>query len=109
MLRFHQVVSYNRRGVQLRLGNMDLPYLHIKDSDAFEPVGYLCGRFRPLSHTVAVTLLKVRQFPVVKSCFENTAVFGENTRPLKTQIFSQTQDSLLRDALGRQWENIGSA
>jgi hypothetical protein len=89
--------------------DMDLPYLDIKDSDAFEPVDYLCGRYRLLSHNVAATLLKARQLLAVKSCLENTAVFGENTRPLGPQIFSQIQDQLLRDVLGRQWENIDSA
>jgi MYND finger len=89
-------------------GDMDLPYLDIKDSDAFEPVDYLCRKFRPLSHIVAATLLKARQLLAVKSCLENTAVFGENTRPVAPQIFSQIQDPLLRDVLGRQWENIDS-
>ena len=90
-------------------GNMDLPYLDIKDSDAFEPVGYLCNTYQPLSHNVAATLLKARQLLAVKSCLENTTVFGENTRPLAPEIFSQIQDALLRDVLGRQWENIDSA
>jgi len=90
-------------------GDMDLPYLDIKDSDAFEPVDYLCRKFRPLSHIVAATLLKTRQLLAVKSCLENTAVFSENTRPVAPQIFSQIQDPLLRDVLGRQWENIDSA
>jgi hypothetical protein len=90
-------------------GDMDLPYLDIRDSDAFEPVDYLCGKYRPLSHTVAATLLKARQLLAVKSCFEDASVFGENSRPLAPQTFSQIQDSHLRDALGRQWENIDSA
>ncbi|KKA18019.1 hypothetical protein T310_8033 [Rasamsonia emersonii CBS 393.64] len=41
-------------------GDMKLPYLDIKNADAFEPVEYLCSGFPDLSHLVAITLLKIR-------------------------------------------------
>ena len=41
-------------------GNMDLPYLNIKDADVFESPDYLCGKFPDLSHLVCVTLLKIK-------------------------------------------------
>lgn len=41
-------------------GNMDLPYLDVKDADIFEAPDYLFKEFGSLAHTVAATLVKVK-------------------------------------------------
>ncbi len=41
-------------------GDMSLPFLNIANADVFEPVDYMCGEYLNLSHTVAVTLLKIK-------------------------------------------------
>jgi hypothetical protein len=41
-------------------GDTDLPYMDIKNADAFEDIDYLCGMFMDVSQVVAITLLKVK-------------------------------------------------
>lgn len=41
-------------------GDMDLPYLDVKDADVFESPDYLCKEFGSLAHTVAATLVKIK-------------------------------------------------
>lgn len=41
-------------------GDANLPYLDIRNADAFEHVGYLCRRYIDVSQVVAVVLLKIR-------------------------------------------------
>ncbi|KAH0563525.1 hypothetical protein GP486_001905 [Trichoglossum hirsutum] len=41
-------------------GNMDLPYLDVRNADVFESVEYLCGNYINLSFTVGITLLKIK-------------------------------------------------
>lgn len=41
-------------------GDIDLPYLDVKDADIFESPDYLCEKFGSLAHTVAAALVKVK-------------------------------------------------
>jgi hypothetical protein len=41
-------------------GDMSLPFLNVANADVFEPVDYMCRKYLNLSHTVAVTLLKIK-------------------------------------------------
>lgn len=48
-------------------GDMSLPFLNLKNEDAFESVEYLCGRWRSISHVSAITLLKIKLLLDLKS------------------------------------------
>ncbi|TVY93130.1 hypothetical protein LAWI1_G002742 [Lachnellula willkommii] len=48
-------------------GNTDLPYLDVRDADAFEACDLYTGRYTELSHTVAVTLIKTRMLHDLRS------------------------------------------
>ncbi|KAF2436201.1 hypothetical protein EJ08DRAFT_645208 [Tothia fuscella] len=41
-------------------GDTDLPYLDVKDADAFESPSYMCGSYLSLPGTVATTLIKAK-------------------------------------------------
>jgi hypothetical protein len=58
-------------------GDMSLPFLDVKDADAFEPVDMFTRRFLALSHTVSVTLLKIRLLLDVRALQHSTAVDEE--------------------------------
>ena len=55
-------------------GDMDLPFLDVKDADVFEPVDMFARKFFGLSHTVSVTLLKVRLLLDVRALQHSTAM-----------------------------------
>jgi hypothetical protein len=41
-------------------GDMDLPYLDVKNADVFEAPDFLCGEYLSLSQTVAAALIKIK-------------------------------------------------
>lgn len=41
-------------------GDTSLPYLDVVNADVFEPVDLFCDKYSSLSHTTAITLLKIR-------------------------------------------------
>ena len=41
-------------------GDMSLPFLNIKNANAFEPVEYICSKWPDLSHVAAIALLRIR-------------------------------------------------
>ena len=53
---------------------MDLPYLDIKNANAFEPVDSFLNKYRYLSHAIAVTLLKIRLHADLKALQVSAAV-----------------------------------
>jgi hypothetical protein len=55
-------------------GDMDSPYLDIKNADVFEPVKYLRHKYINLSHTVAVTLLKIKLLLDLTALRDSTVV-----------------------------------
>ena len=57
-------------------GDMDEPYLDVKNADVFEPVDIYCHAFRGLSHVVSVTLLKIRLLLDIQA-LQNSACIGE--------------------------------
>lgn len=57
-------------------GNMDLPYLDVRDADVFEGVRYLCSKYGDLSMMVGVTLLKIKLLLDFKA-LQNSAVIGQ--------------------------------
>lgn len=57
-------------------GNLDSPYLDVKDADAFEPLPEnLIGEWPSLSHSVAITLLKIRLLIDLRA-LQNSSVIG---------------------------------
>jgi hypothetical protein len=89
-------------------GDTSLPYLDIKDADIFEPVDLFCQKYLELSHTVSVTLLKLRLLLAIKKCLQNTAVLRESGL-LPKELFDQIEDSLLKSVLGANWDDRYSA
>jgi hypothetical protein len=89
-------------------GDTSLPYLDIKDADIFEPVDLFCRNFFDLSHTVSVTLLKLRLFLAIKECLRNVTVLRESGS-LPTELFDHIQNSLLRSVLGKKLDDTYSA
>jgi hypothetical protein len=87
-------------------GNMDMPYLSVKDADVFEPVEYLCDEWGTLSFIVAITLLKVKLLLDLKAL--------EWSRSLDTKVPTEILDIIQqfvprspiilgnRDILGRR-------
>ena len=58
-------------------GDMDNPYLDVKNADAFEsPREYFARKYGSLSHSVAITLLKIRLLMDVRA-LQNSSVIGD--------------------------------
>ncbi|KAE8351304.1 hypothetical protein BDV28DRAFT_137353 [Aspergillus coremiiformis] len=72
-------------------GNMDLPYLDIKNADAFESASQFCREYLELSHVVAITLLKIKMLFDLVRLEESTRVLGTK---LPREIFDLIQSSL---------------
>ncbi|TVY36284.1 hypothetical protein LOCC1_G008609 [Lachnellula occidentalis] len=53
-------------------GDTDLPYLDVRNADAFEACDFYTGEYLDLSHTVAVTLIKTRMLHDLKSLQDST-------------------------------------
>lgn len=88
-------------------GDISLPFLDTKDADIFEPVDLFCRKYLDVSHTIAVTLLKLRLFLAIRKCLQNTAVLRES-RLLPEELFDHIQDCLLRSVLGANWDDTYS-
>ena len=57
-------------------GNLDNPYLDVKNADVFEPLPEsLIGKWPSLSHSVGVTLLKIRLLMDLRA-LQNSSVIG---------------------------------
>jgi len=67
-------------------GNLELPYLDIKNADAFESDKYLRKDFVNLSHTVAFTLLKIKLLLDLTALRD--AALGGKKAPDSTQVHS---------------------
>ena len=80
-------------------GDMSLPFLNVANADVFEPVDYMCGKYLNLSHTVAVTLLKIKVLLDLKDL--------QNSTQLDKIIPQEVVDNIKRPStdhhhLGRQ-------
>jgi hypothetical protein len=72
-----------------------LPYLDIKNADVFEPVKYLCHKYINVSHTVAITLLKIKLL-LDLTALRDSAVVGER---VPREILDGIQAYLLRSPI----------
>lgn len=69
-------------------GDMSLPYLNVKNANAFESVEYLCSRWSQLSHTSSITLLKIKLLLDLKSL--------KNSAFLKDRVPREIVDNIQR-------------
>jgi hypothetical protein len=77
-------------------GDMDLPFLDVKNADVFEPVGYMCKRFvSSLAHILGIALLKIKLLLDLKN-LQNSAVLGQR---VPQEILDGIQDHLLRSKI----------
>lgn len=69
-------------------GNTDLPYLEIRNADAFEACDLYTGSYLDLSHTVAVTLIKTRMLHDLRSLqdFTTSTALAEIAPQLPQEI-----------------------
>ena len=58
-------------------GDMDEPYLNLKDENAFEPPGLFARKYGSVAHTAAAALLKIRILFDLRA-LKNAAKIGEN-------------------------------
>ncbi|CAG8386228.1 unnamed protein product [Penicillium salamii] len=72
-IRWWQVVNEDSR---YDWGNIDLPYLDVKNADVFEPVKAFCGNFPDLSHLTCLCLLKIKLLFEVMRLQQSTASLG---------------------------------
>lgn len=56
-------------------GDMDEPFLNLKNADVFEEVDWVCRRYTNLSFIVAIMLLKIKLMQDLL-CLENAALFA---------------------------------
>ena len=57
-------------------GDTDLPFLDVKDADAFESIELYTGKYAEISFVVAVALIKFRLLLDIKA-LQNSTVLGE--------------------------------
>jgi hypothetical protein len=57
-------------------GDMELPFLDVKNADAFESVEPFCGQYIDVSHIVGLTLLKIKLL-LDLTALRNSAILGE--------------------------------
>lgn len=83
-------------------GDMSLPYLDVKNADAFEPVNYICTSFPTLSHVLAITLLKIKlllsltalkNLPIALSAFKVPVEIVDNIKIHLPDSIIVTNDS----------------
>ncbi|OCL01601.1 hypothetical protein AOQ84DRAFT_230767 [Glonium stellatum] len=67
---------WNTTGQDYDFGSLELPFLDIRNADMFESVEYLCGRYCNLSHTVGITLLKIKLL-LDLTVLRDSAIMGE--------------------------------
>lgn len=67
-------------------GDMDAPYLDLKDADLLESPEYLCGQFPDLCHIVPITLLKIKLLLAARAGSDGC----EHLR--SSQTFNQIED-----------------
>ncbi|KAN0096373.1 hypothetical protein V8E51_015178 [Hyaloscypha variabilis] len=76
-------------------GDMDLPFLDVKDADAFESVKLYTGQFSDISFVVAVALIKFRLLLDIKA-LQNSTVLGEKVpQELLDNIRAQLVSSIV--------------
>jgi uncharacterized protein involved in tolerance to divalent cations len=74
---------------------MDLPFLDVKDADAFESVKLYTGQFSDISFVVAVALIKFRLLLDIKA-LQNSTVLGEKVpQELLDNIRAQLVSSIV--------------
>lgn len=85
-------------------GDMSLPFLDVENADVFEPVDYMRGEYLDLSHTVAVTLLKIKVLLDLKDLQSSTELgkiipqeILDNTKRFlpRTTIISEDKDIMI--------------
>lgn len=76
-------------------GDMDLPYLDVKDADVLENVERFIRAYSPVCETVAVTLIKIRLFLELRT-LKDSQMIGEK---VPREILDNVQDQLLSHAL----------
>jgi hypothetical protein len=80
-------------------GNMDLPYLSVKNADVFEEVGFMCQSFPSLSHLVAATLIKVKLLLDMTELRNALRDYGQAAPP---DVLSIVQDHIIRSPVTRK-------
>jgi hypothetical protein len=71
-------------------GDMELGFLDIKNADAFEDIGFMPPRFGDLSHTVSMTLIKIKLLLDLQNL---TKAFQEHGNKVPNEIL----DKILRE------------
>lgn len=79
-------------------GDMDLPYLDVKDADVFEPVNLFTREYMDLAHAVAVTLIKIRLLQDVKALRDSTAV----ERKVPQEIIDKIRNEMVGTIIGKR-------
>lgn len=75
-------------------GDMDEPFLDIKNADVLESPQYLCRRFLDLSHAVSITLLKIKLLLAVRAGGEGWEILRSS------QTFNQMEDRITQTETG---------
>lgn len=75
-------------------GNMDEPYLDIKDADLLESPLYMCRHYLNLSHVVSITLLKIKLLLAVRA--------GSKGRDIlrSSQVFNRIENVAIQSTTG---------
>ncbi|KAJ3181613.1 hypothetical protein HDU85_003555 [Gaertneriomyces sp. JEL0708] len=99
-VKWWETVSSNRN---YDWGDPEEPYLDIKDADASESVDYMCTRFSNLSHTVSITLLKIKLLLDLMS-MAGPALLGNQ---LSTEILRNISEVGMRSPIVRKnWASL---
>ncbi|KAK2798297.1 hypothetical protein FQN50_008902 [Emmonsiellopsis sp. PD_5] len=77
-------------------GDMDSPFLDIKDADVFEPVDYLCQEFPDLGFISSVLLLKVKLLLDLKDLQNSTLAIGAKLPP---ELLHNVRSHLVRSPI----------
>lgn len=73
-------------------GNMDLPFLNVRNADVFEPdSGKFVRKYGHLSHVVAITLLKIRLFFKLRA-YQDASLLSEKG---SQEILDNVRDQLI--------------
>lgn len=80
-----------------RWGDISLPFLNIKNANAFEPIDYMCSKYPDLSQIVAITLLKIRLLLDLQS-LQNCAVLDGQ---VPAEIITNIEDFVPRSQILR--------
>ena len=75
-------------------GNMDEPYLDIKNADVLEPQQYLCRKYMSLAYLVSISLLKIKLLLAVRAGSGGWEFLRSG------QTFSEIKHKIVQNAAG---------